>query len=82
MRIEARAQYIALADADNFITTEFRAVWAGLELIANGFIIFDVERAEMIKTPSYELGISREELIASYHEKLSGIAKSSSQCSV
>ena len=79
VRIEARAQYIALADADNFITTAFRAVWADFEPIVNGFIIFDIERAEMIKTPSYDLGISREALIASYQEKLSGIANRSSQ---
>ena len=49
-------------------------------VVALLFIIFDVERAEMIKTPSYDLGISREALIASYHEKLSGIAKRSSEC--
>ena len=39
VRFEARAQYIALADADSFITTAFRAAWADFEPIANGFCL-------------------------------------------
>jgi len=79
VRIEAKAQYTALQDADIFIKKAFQAIWADYEEIAQGLIIFDLERAELIRTPSYDLGISREELVATYHKKLSAIAERSSK---
>jgi len=56
------------------LKSAFRNIWADFEPITKGFMIFEIERAELIRTPSYDLGINRDQLVASYLNKITGYA--------
>jgi len=74
VRIEASACYVRFDDAESLLKSAFRNIWADFEPITKGFMIFEIERAELIRTPSYDLGINRDQLVASYLDKITGYA--------
>lgn len=74
VRIEATAHYTKLEDADSDLIAAFRMLWADYEAVTKGMILFDIEQTELIKTPSYDLGAHRDELVASYLAKLTAYA--------
>ncbi|MGD2170873.1 MAG: pyridoxamine 5'-phosphate oxidase family protein [Gammaproteobacteria bacterium] len=69
----------AVVDKDSAVGSELRPhfdeYWAPYVDMMREFVLIEVEHASLIKSPGYDIGLSREELVAANFEKLSRLAR-------
>ncbi len=75
VRVRGRAAMLAKHSDDGIaLLPLFEACWAPYIDLMQEFVRIDVERAELIKSPGYDIGLSREQLVQANIEKLDGLA--------
>lgn len=70
VRVTGTASIIRKADADERMRAAFDQHWAAYVQHMSAFVQIEVEAAEMILSPAYDLGITEEELRRTNLEKL------------
>ena len=75
VRVSGRATLLACDTAEAApLRPCFEALWAPYIEHMSEFVRIDIERARMIKSPAYDLGIERDELLHTNLAKLSALA--------
>jgi predicted pyridoxine 5'-phosphate oxidase superfamily flavin-nucleotide-binding protein len=77
VRVRGRATLVACdsVGADPLLP-QFEALWAAYIEQMSEFVRIDIEQAELISSPAYDLGLQREELMQANFAKLSKLVES------
>lgn len=73
VRVTGRASIIKKADADETLLAAFETSWADYLPHMSAFVRIEVDAAEMILSPAYDLGITEDELRRTNLEKLNAL---------
>ena len=53
----------------------FEAQWAAYLDLMHDFVCISIEKAELISSPAYDVGLTRDELVTTNFEKLSKLTR-------
>lgn len=73
VRVTGNASIIRKADADADLKAAFEKDWSDYLAYMSAFVKIDVQTAQLIKSPAYDLGITEEELRRTNLEKLNAL---------
>ena len=75
VRVAGSAEIVTKGSArGRELTPYFEALWSPYLEQMQDFIEISVEAAELITSPAYDVGLRRDELVASNLDKLNGLA--------
>ena len=73
VRVRGRAVIVERdSDSGRALLPLFEQYWAPYIDLMQDFVAIDIERADLIKSPGYDIGLSREQLVRANIEKLEG----------
>ena len=73
VRVAGSARIIPKANAEPTLISAFEALWAPYLPHMSAFVVIDVEAAEFILSPAYDLGLTEDALKATNLEKLNAL---------
>lgn len=74
VRVRGRARIVAKDSADGKnLATQFEPLWADYLEQMQEFVSIDIDACELITSPAYDIGISREQLVKANFDKISSL---------
>lgn len=76
VRVKGSAEVVAKdSELGQQLMPHFEAQWADYIEIMHDFVRITIEKAELISSPAYDVGLSREQLVTTNFEKLSKLTR-------